>query len=81
MGPTSVRAVEELFPPPVTCTGPCTPGGQMGMAGVRTRGSLSAFEGAAPLTLWLWVNCCTSPCQFLPSEAGAPWRSCVGCLT
>lgn len=48
MGPTSVGAVEEPFPPPVTCTGPCTPGGQMGMAGVRARGSLSAFEGGCP---------------------------------
>ena len=58
---------------------PCPAGGQTGSSGARTGESLSATLGSAPLALWLWVNYPPSLCQVLPSESGAPWRSCVGC--
>lgn len=56
----SLWGLVEAFPSPTTCSCPCTPGGQMGISGARTRESLSVFAGGCPVDFVALGNCSTS---------------------
>lgn len=79
-GPPLWRLAEQPFPRLSTCPCPHPRGGQVAVPWLELEGPSLPPPGAAPPALWFWVNCSISICWVLPSESGAQWRLCVGCL-